>query len=305
MDLKLTNRYILKGTLIMKTGLHVGSGSVTSATDNPVIREASGKPFIPGSSFKGVLRSTVEKIIPLLTERSGLWTCQLFSESEGARKCLSTPSNQKKLPQLRDEAEKRTLMSESKVLSKNYKDRDSAITERFILEEYLPDNLCDTCKLFGSSFVGSKIKVQDLPICEPYYEIAEIRDGVGIDRDTEVAVDQAKYDFEVIPSLSEFQVNIVLEGVSEKELAIFALGIREFTAGCATMGGLSSRGLGACQLEIEGIEFVDFTNQEHLEQYLIEGKVPDQLSQGELFDKIKTLLTMKQKGVVSAETISE
>jgi len=302
MDLKLTNRYILKGTLIMKTGLHVGSGSVTSATDNPVIREASGKPFIPGSSFKGVLRSTVEKIIPLLTECSGLWTCQLFSESEGARKCLSTPSNQKKLAQLRDEAEKGTKMSDSKVLSGSYKEHDSMITERFILEEYLPDNLCDTCKLFGSSFIGSKIKVQDLPICEPYYELAEIRDGVGIDRDTEVAVDQAKYDFEVIPSLSEFKVSIVLESVSEEELAIFALGIREFTSGYATVGGLSSRGLGACQLEIKSIEFVDFTNQEHLEKYLIEGKMLGQLSQVELFNKIKTLLFMKQGGTADAKT---
>jgi CRISPR/Cas system CSM-associated protein Csm3 (group 7 of RAMP superfamily) len=47
-----------------ETGLHIGAGSsIDLAGSNlPVVRNASGAPFIPGSSLRGVLRSGVESI---------------------------------------------------------------------------------------------------------------------------------------------------------------------------------------------------------------------------------------------------
>lgn len=307
MDFKLTNRYVLSGILKMKTGLHIGGGSETFATDSPVIRDSHGRPFIPGSSFKGVLRSSVEKILPVLEPISGVWSCQLFSESEGAGKCLSTAANQKKFTQLREEAGNKTKFKNSQVLCESDKssNADKVITEQFILKEYLSNNLCDTCKVFGSPVFGSKIKIRDLHICEPYFELSELRDGVGIDRDSEVAVDQAKFDFEVIPSQSEFKVNIIMESPSHKELAILALGIREFVSGNAAIGGLSSRGLGACLLEIEKIEFMDFTNEDHLEKFFIEGSIPRTLSEKDFFNFIKTELLTKKGGNAGAQTTTQ
>jgi len=55
-------RYLFLGVLTLKTGLHVGSGwAAGSPSNSPVIRTPDGKPFIPGSSFKGAFRSNVEK----------------------------------------------------------------------------------------------------------------------------------------------------------------------------------------------------------------------------------------------------
>lgn len=305
MNYNLSNRYIFKGVLKMNTGLHIGSGRETEYTDNAVIRNALDEPYIPGSSFKGVLRSTVEKILPAIKPISDVWSCQLFSESDGAKICLSNPSNQKKLSKLREEAGKNIKDSKILLAEDMVGHEDDLITEQFIIEKYLPDHLCDTCKVFGSPVFSSKIKIQDLHIIEPYYELSEVRDGVGIDRDTETAVDQVKFNFEVIPSQTEFDVNITLENVNDKELAIFAIGLREFTEGHATIGGLSSRGLGACKLEINSINFIDFTNRSHLEQYLIEGKMAGQLTLSDLFNKIKTKLLTKEGGNHNAQTITQ
>ena len=72
------NRYELqkplhfRGNLVMETALHIGGGRATfSSSDSPVVLTPDQKPFIPGSSFKGALRSTVEKIV---SDLPGLWT---------------------------------------------------------------------------------------------------------------------------------------------------------------------------------------------------------------------------------------
>src|SRR5436305_13506961 len=71
---ELRNRYKFTGQLVMQTALHIGGGKVTlSHSDSPVVLTPENIPFIPGSSFKGALRSTVEKIVPSLPEEAGLF----------------------------------------------------------------------------------------------------------------------------------------------------------------------------------------------------------------------------------------
>src|SRR2546430_12932407 len=79
---ELRNRYIFRGKLVMQTALHIGGGKVTlSNSDSPVVLTPDQKPFIPGSSFKGALRSTVEKIVPSLPARAGFASCALLDHS--------------------------------------------------------------------------------------------------------------------------------------------------------------------------------------------------------------------------------
>lgn len=56
--------YIITGTIVCESGLHIGGSSDTvdiGGSDNPVIRDViTGKPYIPGSSLKGKLRSLLE-----------------------------------------------------------------------------------------------------------------------------------------------------------------------------------------------------------------------------------------------------
>src|SRR4051794_12585704 len=74
------NRYVFTGQLVMQTALHIGGGKITlSNSDSPVVLTPEQQPFIPGSSFKGALRSTIEKIVPGL---SGFTSCALTDLSE-------------------------------------------------------------------------------------------------------------------------------------------------------------------------------------------------------------------------------
>ena len=60
----------IKGTITLKSGLHIGSGDNDmriGGTDNPVIRHPfTGEPYIPGSSLKGKIRSLLEMKYGLL-----------------------------------------------------------------------------------------------------------------------------------------------------------------------------------------------------------------------------------------------
>lgn len=54
--------------LTCRTGLHIGAGKSSdfAGSDLPVIRDASGRPLVPGSSLRGVLRSSIESFCAAL-----------------------------------------------------------------------------------------------------------------------------------------------------------------------------------------------------------------------------------------------
>ncbi len=59
------NRLEITGTLTTVTALRISAGRSTEAigSDLPVIKDALGRPLIPGSSFKGALRSRLESFL--------------------------------------------------------------------------------------------------------------------------------------------------------------------------------------------------------------------------------------------------
>ena len=67
-ELKLVGKLILEGELACLTGLHIGAGKGAleiGGADNPVIKDAFGMPYIPGSSLRGKLRSLLEQSLGL------------------------------------------------------------------------------------------------------------------------------------------------------------------------------------------------------------------------------------------------
>jgi CRISPR-associated protein Csm3 len=62
--MKLKTIKTIKGTILVKTGLHIGAGNDVieiGGMDNPIIRDPYTKlPYIPGSSIKGKMRSLLE-----------------------------------------------------------------------------------------------------------------------------------------------------------------------------------------------------------------------------------------------------
>ncbi len=63
-QLKLIGKMILEGELECQTGLHIGAGKGSleiGGADNPVVKDAFGMPYVPGSSLRGRLRSLLEQ----------------------------------------------------------------------------------------------------------------------------------------------------------------------------------------------------------------------------------------------------
>src|SRR6202035_619910 len=63
-ELKLIGKLLLEGELTCETGLHVGAGKGSleiGGSDNPVVKDAFGRPYVPGSSLRGKLRSLWEQ----------------------------------------------------------------------------------------------------------------------------------------------------------------------------------------------------------------------------------------------------
>src|ERR1043166_5067095 len=63
-ELKLIGKLILEGEMLCETGLHVGAGKGSleiGGSDNPVAKDAFGRPYVPGSSLRGKIRSLLEQ----------------------------------------------------------------------------------------------------------------------------------------------------------------------------------------------------------------------------------------------------
>jgi CRISPR-associated protein Csm3 len=69
-ELKLIGKLVLEGELQCQTGLHIGAGKGAleiGGADNPVVKDAFGIPYVPGSSLRGRLRSLLEQALGVAT----------------------------------------------------------------------------------------------------------------------------------------------------------------------------------------------------------------------------------------------
>ncbi|MCT7987602.1 type III CRISPR-associated RAMP protein Csx7 [Laspinema olomoucense] len=225
-----TNRLKISGTLTTITALRIGAGrsSEPIGSDLPVIKDAFGRPLIPGSSFKGALRSRLESFL------RGIWG--------GDRHLVANPAN---------EQEWSITASEIKKFKEQYTD-DLSLTEAIVNQTDLISSL------FGSPWFASKFQVRDLTVlAENWFGQYQERDGVAIDRDTETAADGKLYDFQVVPAGTPFEFRAVVENAEEWELGLLMIGLHQFETQQIPLGGGRSRGLGVVELDIEKMLWVD------------------------------------------------
>jgi CRISPR-associated protein Csm3 len=67
-EIRLAGKLILDASLVCLTGLHIGAGKGSleiGGADNPVVKDAFGRPIVPGSSLRGRLRSLLEHALGL------------------------------------------------------------------------------------------------------------------------------------------------------------------------------------------------------------------------------------------------
>jgi CRISPR/Cas system CSM-associated protein Csm3 (group 7 of RAMP superfamily) len=136
---QLYNRYCFEGELELITPLHISSGRASDDTDAPFMRSFDGIPYIPGSTLRGVIRSEVERIIATVGDTVGLKTCMLFEKGDCAEKA-------------RDFLLK---------LGEEGRDERESKTKDECIAEFAERELCDVCKLFGSTVYASRLIFED------------------------------------------------------------------------------------------------------------------------------------------------
>lgn len=63
-ELKLIGKLIFEGEMHCETGLHIGAGKGSleiGGADNPVVKDSHGRPYVPGSTLRGRVRSLLEQ----------------------------------------------------------------------------------------------------------------------------------------------------------------------------------------------------------------------------------------------------
>jgi len=224
------SRLEISGKLMTVTALRISAGRSTEpiGSDLPVIKDALGKPLIPGASFKGALRSRLESFLRGILG--------------GERTLVANPAV---------EEEWSITAQEMRELKKQYT-TDTALTQAIL-------NQTDLISiLFGSPWLASKFQVRDLMVISEYwFGQYQERDGVAIDRDTETAADGKLYDFQVVPAGTPFKFKAMVENAEDWELGLLMIGLHQFETEQIPLGGGRSRGLGVVKLEVEEMGWFD------------------------------------------------
>ncbi|HBE20354.1 MAG TPA: CRISPR-associated RAMP protein [Cyanobacteria bacterium UBA11149] len=225
------NRLEITGTLTTVTALRISSGRSTEpiGSDLPVIKDALGHPLIPGSSFKGALRSRMESFLRGIVGSN--------------RKLVANPAI---------EEEWSINSQEMKHIKENFLD-DESLTAEIIKQTDLVSHL------FGSPWIASKFQVRDLTVqSDAWFGQYQERDGVAIDRDTETAADGKLYDFQVVPAGTPFDFKAIVENAEDWELGLLTIGLHQFETEQIPLGGGRSRGLGVVRLDIDKMRWFDY-----------------------------------------------
>ncbi|MDW8064313.1 MAG: CRISPR-associated RAMP protein Csx7 [Anaerolineae bacterium] len=235
------NRIWISATLEMQTALAVGSrlSIEPTGTDMPVIKDTNGRPFIPGSSLKGVFRFHTERLLRTIDRKPDLWACDPFGDP-----CVRP-------------ADKDSLMSQAERQAKHESQSVDAIFAKMVFQ-----HSCAACRLFGSPWFASRIAFKDayLKNHEDLPVLYQIRDGVGIDRDLGAARSGIKYDFETVVPGAQFAIEIVGENLEDWEIGLLLTVLQLWSDGGIAIGGKSTRGPGWGTLREIALRRVDRTN---------------------------------------------
>jgi CRISPR-associated RAMP protein (TIGR02581 family) len=235
---RLINRYVIRARLQAEGALHIGTGVADVNTDAPFIRMGNAA-YIPGSSLRGVLRSTAERLWHAI--RPGQGYCISFQTPDGACDTRIDDSRH-----LETKANQHTLQ------------------------------FCPMCRFFGSTAIASRFKITDAVQFAGKLKEPVRRDGVGIDRDTETARDQIKYDFETLEPGCGFEITMQVENAGDQDKAILYMLLVEMKNG-VDVGGKRSRGLGRIVLQPGyAVQYFDEDGDYKLLSYLREGTLKTQ-----------------------------
>lgn len=202
-----------------------------TAADNTYLafyKDGELVPVIPGTSIKGVLRSSAEELI----KSQGLEPCNILDNKQN---CAGI------------------LRREQQRLEKKYSAK----------EKY--DKSCPICKLFGSNVMKSRIYFYDA-FPEGEYRIGK-RTSVAIDRITGASKGGALFDFEYV-EYARFKSEIKLKNFFAWQLKLIYKLFERINNGLITFGGLTSKGFGKIKIDNIDLELRYYNKSELPQGYV-------------------------------------
>ena len=266
------NKYILTGKIVVLNALHIGSGKEKDDRDAPFISLDDDKNFyIPGSTFRGYLSTKLERF---LDSGNGFKIKNNGEElNEADVKLIFGYTNLDKLETKindKDNEEDRKL-----------KENNRKIQDR-IIRKLNAKNLDEVKSLAG------RIHVSDMPVLKDVKYVT--RDGIKIDRNTGATEKRAKFDYDVVPAGTEFDLNIELENIENYQLDLIGLALNDILKDNGDLfGGKTSRGIGKCRLKDLKMKYVTSDDKEKLKKYIFEGKFPYEIKDQEKIFKTENL----------------
>ena len=266
------NKYILTGKIVVLNALHIGSGREKDDRDTPFISLDDDKNFyIPGSTFRGYLSTKLERF---LDSGNGFKIKNNGEElNEADVKLIFGYTNLDKLETKindKDNEEDRKL-----------KENNRKIQDR-IIRKLNAKNLDEVKSLAG------RIHVSDMPVLKDVKYVT--RDGIKIDRNTGATEKRAKFDYDVVPAGTEFDLNIELENIENYQLDLIGLALNDILKDSGDLfGGKTSRGIGKCRLKDLKMKYVTSEDKEKLKKYIFEGKFPYEIKEQEKIFKTENL----------------
>jgi CRISPR-associated RAMP protein (TIGR02581 family) len=228
---------VFEGYLVNEAPLRVGVGReapLGSAVDLAVVRVKLGGrtvPYIPGSSLKGVFRSSAVQLAGL----KGLRVCSGLS----GETCMDweRPSGETLLEWIQ-----------------------SRLREGRSLEAIkgFHEGACLLCKVFGAPSFTGHVEFRDAyPIGEkgePLEAPTGVRTGIAINRRTGAVHRGALYQVEYVEPGARFKFSMYATNLPNYALGLLAKVFRMMNDGWVKVGGFKTRGFG--EVRIEGLTFM-------------------------------------------------
>ena len=221
----LRRRTHLTGNVRLKSPIHVGASDV-AAIDGlaaPILRDGHARPWIPGASLRGSLRTALETLL------RGLG-------GAGARVCESGNACEKSIDKAREVFASQRHVAESDAFDLAWRES------------------CVVCRLFGNTHLAARVRIADLVATEPL--VTTKRHGNAVNGDLRTVTHQTLYEFEAIPAGASFAFRAVLDDAADHEVGLLVEGLGMFDLGLASLGGKRARGLGDVAIDLDDVRHV-------------------------------------------------
>ncbi|NHV97926.1 MAG: CRISPR-associated RAMP protein [Thaumarchaeota archaeon] len=208
---------VIEGELVNEAPLRIGAEATVDLALIRIRHQGEVKPYIPGSSLKGVFRTNAGLLLSI--KDSKIKPCDGLARSTCVDRDDLGVFIEKMLREGRAEEAMKSFFEKA----------------------------CLLCKVFGAPYYAGRVSFSDAYPIQPY--TIGTRTGISIDRKTGSVYKGALYTVEYIELGAVFSFKLYARNLPNYVLGMLAATIRRINEGEAKIGGFKSRGFGKVRIE--------------------------------------------------------